>query len=306
MPESAQSESTQMIDSMTRDLRGMQLWPLAASFNVEGWLGNFVDEDRVFANSLLESFVYLGKPLVNAHLVGAFQQISVDVGGNFAQLSTAIDIWKSFCSSALFVPVEGETSGPAESGNVLGRLVRDTLRISENNIQKAREALLRIKRGERSVVVFVDDFSGTGLQFREFWRRSFILADNTTYSFQQADIESKIRSFFVPLVMTARAHVRITQDAPTVAIRPAHTIGVEYYASDPNSRLWPVGRTQDGVGFLRRQAQRLGLEMNNDRVVFGFGEMGLALAFDHGYPDATLPIFTWRSDGFVPLLERGT
>ncbi len=306
MHESDELESTAVIDSMTRDLRGMQLWPLAASLNVEGWLGNFTSQDRFFAESLLQSFVYLGKPLVNAHLIGAFQQVSVDVGSNFAQLSTAIDIWRSFCSSSLFVPVEGEISGPAESGNVLSRLVRDTLGIGENNILKAREALLRVKRGDSSIVVFVDDFSGTGLQFRDFWRRSFILADNTSYSFQLADVDSKIRSFFTPLVMTAKAYSQVSRDAPSVVLRPAHRIGPEYYASDPSSQLWPVGRAHDGVDFLKRQAQKLGLDRNSDRVLFGFGEMGLALAFEHGYPDATLPIFSWKADGFVPLLERGS
>ena len=36
----------------------------------------------------------------------------------------------------------------------------------------------------------------------------------------------------------------------------------------------------------------------------GFAKLGLALAFEHGVPDATLPLFYWDGPGWEPLMRR--
>ncbi len=251
-----------------------------------------------------DAFVYFPEPMTKALLTSAFQQISLDETFGASALATAIQLWRSFCTSVLIVPVEGETPSPAESGHVVSRLVRDTLGLPETNIKPAKEALYLLKQGMQKPVVFIDDFSGTGLQFRDFWRRSYQLVDSTATSFQRLEMQGYGPFYFTPLVMTHTAGEMISRIASTVRLRPAHLIGKEYYAVSNESLLWPPGSTAEGLDFLRRAAVRLGLDPRDQSALLGHGQMGLALAFSHGAPDTTLPIFSWALNGFVPLLSR--
>lgn len=282
----------------------MQVWPLVAAMNPEGWLSNFSGPDEQIAIGLLDAFLFVSELLVRAHLIAAFQQISVEEVGTESDLDTASRLWRSFCSSVVLVPVEGEHPSPAESGHVIGRLARDVLGVPEANILPAADALYVLKGGLARPVVFVDDLSGTGLQFRDFWRRSYRLVDSTALSFQQLQMTGGGPFYFAPLLITGGALTQLANTAPSVRVRPAHVLGPEYYARSMNSILWVAGGAEAGRNFLVRQATRLGHDHADDMNLFGFGGMGLAVSFAHGTPDHTLPVFSWRSDGFIPLFDR--
>lgn len=56
---------------------------------------------------------------------------------------------------------------------------------------------------------------------------------------------------------------------------------------------------------ILRKSAALGIK-NDNKVVSakGFGGQGLAVAFEHGIPDAVPAFFYWESDNWVPLIKK--
>ncbi len=63
----------------------------------------------------------------------------------------------------------------------------------------------------------------------------------------------------------------------------------------------------DGVELILRKSKELnipstcGLDVNDEK---GFKEQGLALAFEHGAPDAIPAFFYWKYENWTPLIKK--
>ncbi len=165
--------------------------------------------------------------------------------------------------------------------------------------EKTLEELLT--RGPRPVV-FVDDFVGTGRQFVATWNRRVFVGGNVTLSF--GNVASTVRGanfYYCPLICSQAGYQVIRREVPQVTIVPAHLLSERYSALHPHSVLWPDALRPGAISFVRNASLRAGIPESKWR---GFGENGLALAFSHCVPDATMPIFYWEQDGWNPLIQR--
>jgi hypothetical protein len=154
-------------------------------------------------------------------------------------------------------------------------------------------------------IIFVDDFVGSGSQFIKTWRRQVPLSGSTS-SFERITAVRGAEFYYCPLVCTEYGFERIKKECAAVQLHPAHLLPRKYSALDPNSVIWPNHLRTTAISFLQAVSTRAGIPDTNGNVDDwrGFHQLGLAIAMGDSVPDATLPIFYWERNGWIPLIRR--
>lgn len=285
----------------------VQLWPLNRRLHAESWLANFLPAELEHALHLLNIFQYFSAQLVERLFMGAFQGMSRHVVTSKNAFMSARSEWRRFISTALIVRVTGERPSEADSGHLFVRLARDRFHVPEENLADHSSALSRLLTDPSTPIVFVDDFVGSGNQFVTMWCRKYEVPNRpSTLSFADAVSLTRTRSiFYCPVLCTQSGLTRIVHRCPQVTVVPAHLLSNQYNVLAPDSLLWPDHLRANAYGFVEAASKRAGIPDNGGNVGDwrGFKKLGLAIAFEHGIPDATLPLFTWTSNNWKPLLR---
>lgn len=170
-----------------------------------------------------------------------------------------------------------------------------------------KAALESLRKQPHQNVVFVDDFVGSGEQFVDMWEQIHQLSDAWA-SFKSLALSSGARSigfYYVPLICAERGRDHIAEKCPQVKLLPAHVLAPSYSALAADSVIWRKDMAADGPKFIEKVSARAGLrDLDGEEGCWrGYRRLGLALAFEHGAPDATLPIFTVANDNWHPLIK---
>ena len=273
-----------------------QIWPLKQNLNPEGWLRNFTEAEKPFAAMLLNAFLYLSDGVVNSIFESTIQYLISTMNRRAHQ------------ETPIYTFIEGETSSLTDSGRVFARKLRDLLSISQDNILEPTQALA-LHCGTGRPVVFVDDFVGTGVQCLDTWEAVRLMPDGQQRSFKSVAQSSMTREaafIYSPVVCTTLGKLNIEAHSPELLLHPGHFVADEYSALSEDSIVWPEEQKVTGPTMLRKMSLRAGIpdDLNNRRDWRGFAELGLCLGFSYGPPDATLPIFSWEENGWIPLIRK--
>lgn len=283
----------------------IHLWPLESVLNPTRWLSNFDESEQVYAIHLLNTFSYFSNELVDAIFKTAFQTISGPVTRRGDPFLKSQAEWQAFVDNVIVTYVAGEVPNPTDSGYAFARKARQILGIREEQILHPADVMRELLRGPRPVV-FVDDFVGSGNQFLHTWHREIPVFGSLPLSFKTLSARRGTTFYYCPAFCTERGQLRISQMCPQVRISPGHLISSRYSAFDPDSIMWPPKLKVSAVDFLRRASMRAGIpdDVNSTKDWRGFTSLGLAIAFEHSVPDATLPIVYWDENGWLPLIPR--
>ena len=285
------------------------IWPKRANFDPINWMKNFSQDEIPLALRLLDGFTYFSHELVAQMFRSAFLNISQCIVLDKHNYSSAKDEWSSFIDSILVVRVTGEIPSDADSGFAFARLAREVLNIPERQILSPEEAIAYLHSGRTYHVVFVDDFVGSGNQFGDTWERKYKLNSFTSTSFKNVAslTRSNTKYFYCPVICTELGRGEVARRCPEVQIVPAHFYGGKHSALTADSDIWREDMKTEGPEFVRIASERAGIpDLNGDVGCWrGFYKLGLALAFQHGWPDATLPLFYSTSNDWRPLLKKG-
>jgi hypothetical protein len=283
----------------------VHLWPLRDRLNPQLWLSNFPPDEQKLAHRLLEGFVYYSRPLVAQMFRGAFANISQFIVKNKSNHLAASTEWARFLKSVKIVRVTGEEPNDTDSGYIFARLARDFLGIDQTQILSPAEVVESMIRNPRQGVVFVDDFVGSGNQFLSTWTREYPVGAHQ-YSFKAISDASPTPNsiFYAPIICTEKGKAAIASAAPTVRVVAAHVIGTRYSVLSPDSIIWG-DMSNEGPSFVREASARAGIPHKNGGLGCwtGFHSLGLALAFEHGWPDSTIPLLYFDENGWKPLLR---
>jgi hypothetical protein len=284
------------------------LWPLHAKLDPERWLSNFVPSEVDHALQLLNGFLYYSDTLSRNLFLSAFQDLSMHEARapGAEPFSGLRSSWRTFCDNALVTYVTGEDESPTDSGYKFARMARDYLNIDETRILAPAPLLEILASSGSRPVIFVDDFVGTGQQFVTTWRRRYRLGSGITTSFEgMSSIKSDANFVYCTLIATEQGLQHIAVCCPAVVISAAHVLSPRYSALHPQSLIWPEQFRPTANAFLRDASLRAGLPDTNGASVDdwqGYNRLGLALAFEHSTPDATLGILRWAKNGWRPLV----
>ena len=279
------------------------VWPLREQMNPRAWLNNFKDNERPFAFNLLNIFMYYNEHLIDALLQAAVQQLSAPLTSSTASLRDARLLWQRFLTSALITYVQGENPNPTDSGIVFARKARQVLAVDERRIIEPQRASAALAQNPNSPVILLDDFMGSGNQVIDTWHRAYTLSGGQPHSFAAA-AQRGASIFFLPIIATEYGLARVQERCIGLTVRPAHILDARYSLTAPNCILWPAALRPHSQSFLFRVSRRAGIVDECDHGWQGFHNLGLALAFSHSVPDATLPLFFWNRNGWVPLIAR--
>lgn len=278
-------------------LRSIAVWPGTTQLDYQGWMSNFKGRDLELAGYLLESFIFISSNITKALFSSAFHHLS---SYNYLRGPGRHDEnWRDFTQNVIITHVEGETPSTTDSGYLFARMAKKTLGISESQVVTPERALRMFNADEKRAIIFVDDFVGSGDQIIGTWQRQYSLSSSCESSFSESShINSPI--YFIPLFATKSGIEEVKKSCPGLLVAPAHVINKVESPIGLDSMCWPDDLRAEGVAFVERCSISAGIDPKKWR---GYNDLGLAIAFDHGTPDATLPIFTHESDSWRPLIK---
>ena len=301
--------SANLIRQKCDDFADFHVWPLRSRLDPRGWLSNFAEDDQPYAYHLLNAFMYFSEDLTLQLFLSAMQNISVSDEWRRRNPGDPFSAWPRFLRRVQLTYVTGETPSPADSGHVFVRKARDHAGIGEEKIADPGIVLAKRAGGDRSPVIFVDDFVGSGTQFCETWQR--IYDNNGHYmSFQAAALEAKEQNlefevYYAPAVCTVRGLEKIRRSCPGVIVTPGNILDDRYSVFHEESLVWPQDLCTEGRQMIERVSEKLGIAADKSEWDYrGFDQLGLALGFAHKTPDATIPLFRWSKDGWHPLVKE--
>ncbi|MBN1458867.1 MAG: hypothetical protein JXA57_04975 [Armatimonadetes bacterium] len=281
-----------------------QLWPTRDKMDPQGWLGNFTSEELPYALVLLDGFLFYSEPLVEALFLSAVQAISAEVTERATSLTHAQALWSSFLARLRVTLVEGENPNPTDSGHLFVRMARQVLGIDQTQIVNPGEALSTVRRDPTLVVLFVDDFVGSGNQMESTWTRRYASNGSGEASFAQLAGSGSGTFYYVPVVATTTGMTMLKAACASLRVRPAHTLDKAYSLTHPDCFLWPDSLRPTARDALYEMSRRAGITGNCEYGWEGFHSLALPLGFWHCVPDATLPLFFWDLGSWAPLLRR--
>lgn len=283
----------------------MGLWPRTVKLNYYRWLENFTDEkDREIAKQILDYFVYYSSDLVDQLLIAVIGKCGYLIKDK--NPSWTHHMFKTHvCYS--FVP--GEHPHPTDSGNLFTRKLRDVLHIPEGNIKDFKELSDLMRKVDNMIVILVDDFVGSGLQCSTAWNKP---ARNDVGYPAFCDIVKAGRHevYYAPLITNHVGYKEITDKCNGLQLVTMHILGEEYSLGSPKCLCWKGDNHAflKGIELIERKSKELGIPTTDEydpRHWMGLRNQGLALAFEHGMPDACPSFFYWHIEGkWNPLIEK--
>lgn len=280
----------------------MRVWPHQPStIDPRGWLGNFPDgADREIAGELLASFIFMNQQATSQLFQSAYHSISADVSKSSPSLSP-LDRWREFRQQSVVTYPTGRDGDTAASGTIFIRYARDRLGIPQGQLCMSIGAIESACAAHSKNLIIVDDFAGTGDQFIGTWLRKDPTTGKSLRGLYNAEMFTTV--WYVTAICTSHAKREILRTFPYIKVRSAHILPDEYRANPEyaTTKLVPISMQPHLETFLERYADRAGYNIEN---IYGYGNLGLAICFEHSMPDCTLPIFWSNKSDWNPLRRR--
>ena len=261
------------------------VWPRRV--DIPGWISNF-DEgaDRELAIWLLESLVHINDEQSAQAVASMIRDISSRP--EFGDSDHRPELWSRFINNTIIsFPLSGPGDATA-SGYIFGRIARQ-LGFPEDRILDTEHAVARLLTRDPANLVILDDLAASGTQFCRNWTRPYGTGSQESSLHDLHQLGKLTSSYYLPIVATQAAKSKI-ESRCAVQVLPSYLLEPDYSALAFDTRLVPSHLRSAIPAFLDKYSERTGrAEYGNA----GFGDLALAISFQHGCPNNTLPILQW-------------
>lgn len=272
----------------------MGIWTIDATA-LDGWLSNFVSaEEKHLAACLLDKAIFRDEAQVRAMILQLLQRTLSDALA--APNEFGID-WQMLLSDSnqdpavRIVPVIRDLDSPAKSGPLVARLYRRLGGVADEWMIWPWLIRKHVKAGIRCLLL-IDDFVGSGKQFTSFAKRF------------RLDQLRDVKIVYAPLIAHPEGITAIRESHPGILVVPGEILSAD------TSVLPETGKSSDGHNtnesarvayraYWTRRAIRL-----QKKMLFGWEGLNLGFAFNHGTPNASLPLFWLDHDSHKALFAR--
>lgn len=284
--------------------RDVQACPLSDKFNYKGWLNNFVDKyDKELASLIIDFFNYYPENMVD-------QMLRTSVGRAGYELSKHFSDWKheDFKNRCYYSFIPGEDQNTSDSGYLFTRKLKNALKIPEERFIDYRDLHSFLESCKVPIpIIFVDDFVGSGQQCYRAWCINMGGFNNLTL--KQISLTYNHKFIYSPLIINQKGFDLLKNYCDGLILTPAHIINEEYNLFNQNCICWKGEKKyfEDGVNLILKKSKELGIPSTDGKSVndeMGFNKQGLAIAFEHGAPDAIPAIFYWETENWAPLINK--
>ena len=298
------SQSVEAALARAKALADLNAWPGSSTIDPLGWLSNFDSAEQSVACHLLNAFMFYPEPMTEALFRASVQAVSPLLVAGQSTRQGAATAWQSFLARVIVTYVEGEVPNVTDSGLVFARKARQLLGISQERILDPDDAISRWWADRSRPLLFVDDFVGSGSQMETTWHRPRDLSGGASATFSEA-ARLGLRAYYTPLFATNTGRDAISRDCRGLTFLPCHVLDNRFKLTSDECLLYPAGVAGDVRSLVASASDRAGIVKTSTIPWDGYGNLGLGLAFSHGVPDATLPLFYWDANGWTPLVVRG-
>ena len=283
-----------------RYFREFSVWPLYSELDSDNWLSNFLPNEKKIAERLLTNFCYFNESMTQALLKASVQSYFSAAANEDYSINYTIN---RFIQETAFITSEGEKPRPTDSGHIFARILRDKFDIPDEQIFWPGTAINQLSKFKR--FVFVDDFTGSGNQFIDTWEAKHNV-NGKLLSFSELSSQPGLSFAYCCCLSTKKARINIKENAAVVALLSAHQLTEENSVVSPVSRVWEGIDANTAIQVIKDASARAGYDAENcgQNDWRGFHCLGLAIAFNHGIPDASLPLFFSQRNGWKPLKMR--
>ena len=285
------------INARCESLIQYHIWEGFDLIKLRQWCSNFTtDEAKYFSACLLDSLIYRSERQTCALSRQLFQRSLPDAVRSDPLPISPVSDWLSLLGGNVdpmirVIPVIRDSDPPTKSGFLITRLMKRVLRVNETWIIKPEDIPTHAK--STKILLFVDDFLGTGDQFTEFF------TGLTDYSATHYVI-------YAPLAGLDDGISAVMSYFPYLKIACAERLRTSHNIFHPDSSCFDDGiNTPAGAQeFQSILFDQLGIPLQREEQL-GHGSAGLAYSFQHACPDNCLPLFWWSdTSSFTPLFDR--
>lgn len=272
-------------------------WEIPES-RLDSWSRQFVGaEERFFAACLLDQTIFRSRLQFESALRSLFRSNlygAIFPGDHDLCLANAIQ--GDTDPMIRLVPVICESDPPTKSGPLVMRRLQRILRLNSKWMCWPWQIPKAIDEKGVKIIVFVDDFLGSGHQFDKFFQY---------WNFDRR-INSSIRHIYTPVVAHQNGIDYLAQVLPSVTVVCVELLELSHGFF--NERTWEhlskgqVTADDAKSWYLDFAAKRKAVPKNMHPL--GYGELELVFGFGHATPDNSLPILWHSSEEWQPLLER--
>ena len=288
---------TERISARCENLIQYRIWEGVDLTRLRQWRRNFkTDEAKYFSACLLDSLIYRSEAQTCALSRQLFQRSLPDVVRSYPLPISPVTDWLSLLGGNVdplirVVPVIRDDDPPTKSGFLIARLFKRILRVNEAWIIKPEN--IPTHASSTKVLLFVDDFLGTGDQFTRF----------------VAGLKDYCETHYViyaPLTAHDDGINSVRSDFPHLRIAWGEQLQASHNVFHPDSNCFDDGiNTPAGAqDFQASLFEEFGITLGRE-CQLGYGGAGLAYSFQHACPDNCLPLFWWsKTSSFTPLFDR--
>ena len=230
------------------------------------WLSQFGEDKIPLAIKVLKNIRYFGA----SNLMSMSQEL----------VNMVITMFPHVKGSGIFyVPV----GGPGTGAQMIARHLKSNADVPNDNIVDLLTLYRESKRRKIDLIVFLEDFSGTGHTIEEWWNTNAPII---------LPIGSSV--LFGILVLNHMARTVLEKELTMIAIQSLEkkdnvlSAECEYFDGIEKESL---------LSFCKETGC-------SERYLKGYGECGLLVAFQHGCPNNSLPILWHEKSGVWEALFR--
>jgi hypothetical protein len=275
-------------------------WPRQrADIDPEGWLANFDGDDQQIAEALLDAFVFFNSELTEQLFISAFKSISSPPALSSEERITH---WRNLIAHSVVTFPGEEDQNPTDSGHRFATIARNQLGVSESNIYRPADAVRFLRQIDQPrPLIIVDDFIGTGTQVLETWTERVAASGNSFSSLGDEVLRLQgSECHLVVAVATSFGIDEIKENAPELTVHAAHILPLTASLKHPQTSSVPDGLAPLLPAFVEKYSRKAGMT----GAFWGYGDLATSIGFEHGIPDATLPLYWYSSPAWVPLRRR--
>ena len=289
---------TRSIFDRCRNLIAYRIWDGLELHRLDSWINNFRNEkERYLAAKILDALIYRSDSQTISLMHQLFQRTIPDLQRNRKISPSLTNLYTSLKEKSddpvvRIVPVLPPDSPPIKSGSLIGRYIHRYLGFSSKWIAQCSDVPSLISQGY--VVIFVDDFLGTGNQFIEFIEKNH---------FQ--DSVGSGKCVYVPLVAHKDGIQKLEEYLKALSVSTVEMLDDSHAFFNEIAGYFPddCNTIETARNFYYDMLERHGIHLHgSDRR--GYGCFELVYAFKHAVPDNSLPILWWSESDWQPLFSR--
>ncbi|GAB1038963.1 phosphoribosyltransferase-like protein [Shewanella algae] len=286
--------------SKTRLLIKQGIWEELDELNLNRWLSNFTcDKSKYLSACMLDALIYRSNKMCHSMM----RKILIEIVPNYCRTIeienfSSISEWKDKISNGeqlvRFIPVS-ISDGKVKSSSVVVREFIEANDIPQRCVQQPEKIEDAIKNGTR-LVVFLDDFAGSGYQFNKFIAQKNI-----------SNYKGKVNFLYVPLAAHTTAISRIESVNDFVKVHPVEVLSSKHeFFHECDEGFFRGDKTNTAEEAKEFYEDYCSNRFDNRKYLFGMSSQCLTYSFFLSCPNNNLKaLYHEQGTTWKRLLFRG-